>query len=37
MKGLFKPTNKPAGSSTDQGTGTQDAASKLKGLFEKKK
>jgi hypothetical protein len=38
MKGLFnKPANKPAGSSTDQGTGTQDAASKLKGLFEKKK
>jgi hypothetical protein len=31
MKGLFnKPANKPAGSSTDQGTGTQDAASKLK-------
>jgi hypothetical protein len=38
MKGLFnKPADKPAGSSTDQGTGTQDAASKLKGLFEKKK
>jgi hypothetical protein len=37
MKGLFnKPADKPAGSSTDQGT-TQDAASKLKGLFEKKK
>ncbi|MGD0784440.1 MAG: hypothetical protein ABR969_01320 [Sedimentisphaerales bacterium] len=35
IKGLFKPTDKPAGSSTDQGT--QDAASKLKGLFEKKK
>jgi hypothetical protein len=35
IKGLLKPTNKPAGSSTDQGT--QDAASKLKGLFEKKK
>ncbi len=34
IKGLL---NKPAGSSTDQGTGTQDAASKLKGLFEKKK
>ena len=35
MKGLFKPTDKPAGNSTDKGT--QDAASKLKGLFEKKK
>ena len=35
MKGLLKPADKPAGNSTNQGT--QDATSKLKGLFEKKK